>query len=340
MPTISSVLLPTTVVGSHALPSWLWTALEAIDQDKYGVTDARETFDDAVNIAIWDQEKAGVDIVSDGEMRRWYFVQSFYKRMGGLEREEPLRKVSLYSYDSPPRYYPLEKITVPQGLGIVQEFNYLKEHTTKPTKVTCPGPLTLTIHIRLRDDKVYKDRLELAYEFAEVVNAELRALVEAGATYIQLDEPSFSIIPGGVKDWVELFNKAIEGVNARIALHICFGNLSSRPRGKRTYAWMLPDLLETRCQELVLEYANREMKEVELCREIAQVKEVGAGVVDIKSFYQETPQDVAERIREVLNYVSPEKLTINPDCGFFQIPRWLAVVKLKAIVEGTRRLRQ
>ena len=340
MPAISSPLLPTTVVGSHAMPSWLWTALEAMDQGKYGVSDSQETFDDAVNMAIWDQEKAGVDIITDGEMRRWYFVQSFYRRMGGLEREEPLRKVGLYGYDSPPRYYPVERIAVPQGLGIVQEYNYLKANTAKPIKVTCPGPLTLTIHIRLKDNKVYKDRLELAYDIADVVNAEMKALVEAGASYIQLDEPSYSIIPGRIEEWVGLFNKAVEGVSARIALHICFGNLGSRPRGKRTYGWMLPNLLEARCHELVLEFANREMKEVELCREIAQVKDVGAGVVDIKSFYQETPQDVAERIREVLDYVPPEKLSINPDCGFFQLPRWLAAVKLKAMVEGTRLVRQ
>ena len=143
-----------------------------------------------------------------------------------------------------------------------------------------------------------------------------------------------------LKDWVALFNKTVEGVNAKIALHVCFGNLSSRPRGKRAYAWMFPDLLDAQCHEMVLEFANREMKEVELCREISQEKDVTAGVIDIKSFYQETPQDVAARVQAVLDYVPPDKLTISPDCGFFQIPRWLAVVKLKAMVEGTRLVRE
>src|SRR5262249_54573368 len=108
-------MLPTTVIGSHAIPSWLWTALEAIEQDKYGPTDVRETFDDAVNAAILDQERAGVDVITDGEMRRWYFVQSFYKRFTGLDSVGVLRKVGVYGYDSAPRYRPVERLTVPNG---------------------------------------------------------------------------------------------------------------------------------------------------------------------------------------------------------------------------------
>ena len=154
--------------------------------------------------------------------------------MVGLENEEPLRKIGLDGYDSHGRYHPVEKVTIPSGLGIVEEFAYLKQHTGKLTKVTCLGPLTLTINIRLNHKKLYKDRLQLACEFAEEVNDALKALVEVGAKYIQLDESSYAIVPGGVKDWVTLFNKTVEGVNARIALHICFGNLGSRLRGKRS----------------------------------------------------------------------------------------------------------
>ena len=186
-------LLPTTVIGSYATPSWLWTALGEIDKGEYGQTDIRETFDDAVNMAILDQERAGVDIITDGEMRRWYFVQSFYRRMSGIEQEPALRKVGVYGYDSPPRYRTAGKVTVPDGLGIVSEYEYAKAHTDRPLKVTCPGPLTLTMHIRPREG--YGSRLELAWEFAALINAELKALVEAGAEYIQLDEPSFAIIP-------------------------------------------------------------------------------------------------------------------------------------------------
>ena len=338
MPLESLPTLPTTVIGSYAIPSWLWTATDQIDKGNYGQTDIRETFDDAVNVAIMDQERAGVDIITDGEMRRWYFVQSFYKRMTGIASDPPLRKVGLYGYDSPPRYHTVEKVTVPEGLGIVDEFNYTKTHTTKPIKATCPGALTLTMHIRPREG--YKDRLELAWEFARVINAELKALVEAGADYIQIDEPSFAVIPGGLSDWLDLYNACVEGVDAKLALHVCFGNLSSRPRGKRNYGWMFPELLEARADQLVFEFANREMRESELWSELATEKELGAGVVDVKSFYVETPEDVAERIREFLKHVPPERLYLSPDCGFFQLPRWLSYLKLEALVAGTEIVRQ
>ena len=202
-------LLTTTVVGSYALPSWVLTAVAEIDKGNYGQTDVRETFDDAVDIAIMDQERAGVDVISDGEMRRWYFVQGFYKRMRGIVPDPPLRRVGLYGYDSPPRYRPEEKVTVPDGLGIVAEFSYARTRTLRPIKVTCPGPLTLSIHIRQGD--AYNDRQELAWEFAGVINAELKALVEAGADFIQIDEPSFAIIPGAIRDWVALYNACVEG---------------------------------------------------------------------------------------------------------------------------------
>ena len=331
-------MLPTTVIGSHAMPGWLWTAVGEIDKGNYGETDVRETFDDAVNVAMLDQERAGVDIISDGEMRRWYFVQSFYRRMSGLEQEPALRKVGLYGYDSPPRYRTVDKITVPSGLGIVEEFKYAKGHTDRPIKVTCPGPLTLTMHIRPKEG--YGSRLELAWEFAGVINAELKALVEAGADYIQLDEPSFAVIPGELREWVKLYNSSVEGVDAKLALHVCFGNLGSRPRGKRTYKWMFPELLDANAQQLVLEFANREMSESDLWREFGVQKELGAGVIDVKSFHVETPEDVAERIRLLLTSVEPEKLYISPDCGFFQIPRWLAYLKLEAMVAGTKIVRR
>ena len=320
------------------MPGWLWTAVGEIDKGNYGQTDVRETFDDAVNVAIMDQERAGVDIITDGEMRRWYFVQSFYKRMVGIVEDPPLRKVGLYGYDSPPRYHTVEKVTVPEGLGIVEEFSYARTHTARPLKATCPGPLTLTIHLRPQD--AYADRLELAWEFVGVINAELKALVEIGADFIQIDEPSFAIIPGTVKDWVDLYNAAVEGVDAKLALHVCFGNLGSRSRGKRMYNWMFPELLDARAEQLVLELANREMRESDLWQEFGVDRELGAGVVDIKSFYVEKPEDVAERIREILKYVPPEKLYLNPDCGFFQLPRWLSYLKLEALVAGTKIVRQ
>lgn len=337
-------VLPTSVIGSYALPGWLWTAVEAIREGKYGQTDIRETFDDAVNIAIRDQERAGVDIISDGEMRRWYFVQGFYQQFTGLESLPPLRTQGVYGYDTPPRYRLVERVAAPRGLGIVNEFTYLRDQTERAIKVTCPGPLTLTIHMQVRSGDAYdNDRVALAYDVAGIVNRELHALAEAGATFIQLDEPSFSIIPGEAAAWVKLYNTAVKGVRergVRLGLHVCFGNLGSRPRGKRRYAWMFPTLLEVDCDELVLEFANRELVELELLREVAQTKDVGAGLIDVKSFYVETPQDVADRVRLVLKHVPAERLTVVPDCGFFQLPRWLAFQKLQRMVEGTKIVRR
>jgi 5-methyltetrahydropteroyltriglutamate--homocysteine methyltransferase len=279
-------LLPTSVIGSHALPGWFWTALDAIKENKYGQTDVREVMDDAVNAAIRDQERAGVDVITDGEMRRWYFVQGFYSLFTGLEQLPPLRTQGVYGYDSPPRYRILEKITAPRGLGIVDEFRYLAEQTERTIKMTCPGPLTLTIHMQTRSGDAYGgDRLALAYDVAEIVNRELHALADAGATLVQLDEPSYSIIPGQANEWVTLYNTAVRGVRergVRLGLHVCFGNLSSRPRGKRHYRWMFPDLLDAHADQLVLEFANRELIELDLLGEIVRGgKTAGAGVVDV-----------------------------------------------------------
>jgi 5-methyltetrahydropteroyltriglutamate--homocysteine methyltransferase len=329
------------VIGSHAIPSWLWTGLDAIKEGKYGPTDQRELFDDAVQLAIRDQERAGVDVITDGEMRRWYFVQGFYGRMSGLEEVGILRKVGVYGYDSAPRYRPVERIKVDAGLGIVEEFEYARTQTTSPLKATVPGPLTLTIHIQLHDDKIYKDRLELAWEFSEAINRECKALVEAGADFIQIDEPSYAIIPGTQSGWVDLFNACVKDVKAKIGCHVCFGNLGSRPRGKREYGWMFPQILDARFDQISFELANREMKEHDLWAQQGDDREFSIGVVDVKSFWVEPPEEIAARIRAVLaSGVRPEKLWVTPDCGFFQLPRWLAFQKLQRMVAGTSIVRR
>ncbi|MEE9325003.1 MAG: methionine synthase [Dehalococcoidia bacterium] len=333
-------LLPTTVVGSYATPSWLWTAWDEIEKGNYGTTDVNETLNDAVNIAIWDQEKAGVDIITDGEMRRQFFIMSFYSRFTGVEPLPPLRKIGYLGYDSLGRFKLVGRIAAPQGLGVIEEFKYLKDNTVRPVKVTCPGPLTMGYSIEMEGNRVFKDRMELNWDLSKIINTELKALVEAGAEFIQVDEPDYAIIPGGIEDWVSLFNATVEGVNSKIALHICFGNFASRPLGKRTYRWVFPAILDAKADQLVLEFANREMKEIEMWKELGVEKELGAGLVDVKSFYVETPEDVAERIRLALKYVPVEKLYINPDCGFAKLPRWLSFLKLKNMVEGTRIVRR
>jgi 5-methyltetrahydropteroyltriglutamate--homocysteine methyltransferase len=334
-------LIPTHVMGSHGFPGWFWTALDKIKAGEYGQTDVKEAFDDATQLAIRDQERAGIDIICDGEMRRFFFVQTFYGRMEGLEPVEPLRKTGLYAYDSAPRYRPRAKITVPKGLGVVDEYQYLKTQTDRPVKATVPGPVTLSIHVQTRPGDTYDgDRLALCWDLVPAVNAELKALVAAGADYIQIDEPSAAIVPGQIGEYVRMFNACVVGVRAKIAYHVCFGNLLSRPRGKRSYRWMFPALQQAKCQQFVFEYANREMAEIEDWKEIGVDREIACGVVDVKSFYMEPVEEVAERIALCATYIPVEKLSTVPDCGFFPVPRWVAFEKLKRLAAGTKLARQ
>lgn len=333
--------LYTHVVGSHGFPGWFWTALDKIKAGDYGQTDVNETFDDATQLAIRDQEQAGLDVICDGEMRRFFFVQTFYGRMDGLELIEPLRKTGLYAYDSVPRYRPLRRITVPRGLGTVDDFKYLRTQTTRPVKATCPGPITLSIHVQTRPGDAYNaDRLALCWDLVPAVNAELRALVQAGAQWLQIDEPSAAIVPGQIDEYVKMFNACVEGVRAKISYHVCFGNLMSRPRGKRSYRWMFPALQQARCDQFVFEYANREMAEIDLWKEVGVDREVACGVVDVKSFHLEAPEEVAERLELCARHIPLERLSAVPDCGFFPVPRWLAAEKLRRLVAGTRLARR
>jgi 5-methyltetrahydropteroyltriglutamate--homocysteine methyltransferase len=174
------------------------------------------------------------------------------------------------------------------------------------------------------------------------VNRELKQLVAAGATFIQVDEPSAASrtphLP--VEEAVKLFNKTVDGVNAKIALHICFGNNQGRPAMKRTYKPLFPGILEVKADQFALEYANREMAELELWSQYSGDRELAAGVVDVKSMYLETPEDVAERVRTVLKHVKPEKLYLTCDCGFSASSRSLARAKLQALTRGAKIVRE
>lgn len=172
------------------------------------------------------------------------------------------------------------------------------------------------------------------------MNKELKALAAAGAEFIQVDEPAFSEIHQDGKELAAIFNATVEGVKAKIAMHICFGNHHGRPLVKRTFRKLFPGVLDAKCDQFVLEFANREMAEIDFWKEVGQRKELGAGLIDQKSFYVETPEDVAERIRIALKYAPAEKLWINPDCGFNPTPRWIALPKLMAMVEGTKIVRR
>ncbi|ABU58829.1 methionine synthase [Roseiflexus castenholzii] len=332
-------LLPTSVIGSYAWPAWLHVALWAAQRGELGPEDMRETQDDAVDMALRDQEDAGVDIVSDGEMRRaGFFTAAFYGFLTGLRELPPQRRIGVAGHDQRESYEAVEPITAPNGLGLLVEYEYVRQRTTRPIKMPCPGPFTLAG--RIKPGAAYRTRWDVAEALVPIINAELKALAAAGCTFIQIDEPSIAVRPDAPRAFVELFNATVAGVDARIGLHLCFGNYVGRPTARRTYRPLFPHILEAHADQYALEFANRELAEIDLWREFPSEKELAAGLVDVKNYYIETPEDVAERIRVALRYVAPEKLTIVPDCGFSQTARWAAHAKLKAMVEGARMVRR
>ncbi len=328
----------TTAVGSHGIPGWVHLAREEARRGTLGSADLAEVYADATRAALLDQESAGVDVVTDGEMRRLHFIQGFYDKLTGLRLLGVERQLGAVGYDQVPGFAVEERVDAPNGLGIVAEFTYARPLTKKPLKVTCPGPLTLTLPIK--EFGPYGGRIELAYELAGIINAELQALVGAGATFIQLDEPSFSFFEVAPKTMADLINQATAGVNVKLALHVCFGNFHGRPRASRSYRQIFPGLLEAKVGQFLLEFANREMAEISLWQEIGTDRELVVGVVDVKSYYPETAAEVAKRIRLALRYVPAEKLWVSPDCGFNHTPRHACVAKLKAMVEGAQIVRR
>jgi 5-methyltetrahydropteroyltriglutamate--homocysteine methyltransferase len=332
------VLLPTTVMGSHALPGWFTYALEGVEAGRFGRIETQELFDDAVDTAIRDQEMCGIDIVSDGEMRRHRFIMGFFGRLDGLRRLDPPRRLGPPFYDTEPLYEAAEPLRAPQGLGLVEEFRYARARTERPIKVAVPGPLTLSTPIKRGE--AYGDREKLVLDLAQIVHAELRALVDAGADFIQIDEPNFRVLYNDPERLAELFNRLVQGITAKIALHVCFGNLTARPRDRRSYAELFPALRDFRADQFVFEFASRELAELDQWARYGGDRELGFGVVDQKSFYVETPEEVAARLRRALAVCAPEKLVVNPDCGLYETPRWIALQKLRNMVEGTRIVRR
>ena len=325
-------LIPSTVVGSHGKPGWWFASVQAHERGEFGPGDLDEMFDDAVDTAIRDMERAGLDVITDGEVRRTDgYVDTYYRVLKNIEALPVRRQAGFWGYDQQTRYEAVGRIEPPPaGFGLVKDFEYLKAHTTRRLKATCAGPLTFGS--RIHPGKAYKGVVDVAERFAEVINAELRGLVAAGADFIQLDEPARGHVSG--EEMARLFNLATEGVKAKLAFHVCFGNRFGRSRFDRTYRPYFPGLLEARADQFVLEFAGRELSELDLWKEYGRDRELGAGVIDVKGFYPETPEDVAKRIHRVLTVCRPEKLTVNPDCGFGWSPRYMCNQKVRALAAG------
>jgi 5-methyltetrahydropteroyltriglutamate--homocysteine methyltransferase len=332
-------LLPATVIGSWAFPGWYAKFCDDAVRhpELYGAADREEALRDAVRLAIDDQQRAGADLITDGEMQRVDFNLGFYDHLTGIRPLPQRRLWGPPAHDQRGRYLCVEPIAAPNGLGTVAEYRRLRSITDVAVKVPVPGPFTLAGCLEGGD--VYRDRMQITEALLPIVNREMKNLVAAGVTFLQLDEPSFACRPDHPDEFLDLIARTVAGVEAFISLHMCFGNYRGRAVGRRSYRPLFPHLARAAVQQLALEFASREMAEVELASEIRPPVGLAAGLVDVKNTWIEPAELVAERLRLVLQYIEPERVHITPDCGFSQTARHVAVQKLAAMVEGVRLVR-
>lgn len=332
--------LRTTVVGSYPFPAWLEHA--AGDLDAFGADDLAELQDDAVTVAIQDQVRAGLDVITDGEQSRFDFNLSFYGYLDGIDRA-PLspRRFGPPAHDQRGRHRITGELAAARGLGTLEEWRRLRRLAPagQALKVSVPGPYTLAG--RLIPNDRYPDRWAVAEALLPIVQAELVALVADGADAITVDEPSMSCY-GWREDpqrLVDIFARTVEPVagRCRLGTHLCFGNYKGHPVGRREYAPLFPAVLDLPVDEIHVEMANREFAELDVIAAIAAAgKDVAVGVIDVKSYYIETADDVAARAERCLAYVPAERLLLAPDCGLSQTARWAAQAKLRALVDGAK----
>ena len=332
--------IPATVIGSWSFPGWYAKFCDDAlrDPELFGSDDREESLRDAVRLAVDDQLRAGVDLITDGEMQRVDFNLGFYDRLIGIEPLSPARKWGPPAHDQRDRYRCIAPLAAPSGLGLVEEYQRLRTITEIPVKVPVPGPYTLAGC--LQGGAVYRDRQEIADALVPVVNREMKELEKLGVDFLQLDEPSFACHPDRPEQFLDYVGRTVEGVKAKLSMHLCFGNYRGRAVGRRSYRPLFPHLARAPVQQLALEFASREMAEIELAREIKPPMELAVGLVDVKNTWVEPPELVAERLRLVLQYIEPERVSVTPDCGFSQTARFVACRKLANMVEGVRQVRR
>jgi 5-methyltetrahydropteroyltriglutamate--homocysteine methyltransferase len=339
--------LRTTVIGSYPFPSWLEFAAGHLD--RFGSADLAEIQDDATTVAIADQLAAGLDVITDGEQTRLDFNLSFYGFIEGIDLEAaPPRRFGPPAHDQRGKHKVTGELCAPRGLGAVEEYRRLARlspnaGTAAPTlKASVPGPYTLSG--RLLPNDRYKDRWALTEALLPLVRKELEDLVAAGCREITVDEPSMSCYAHkeDPKRFVEIFNRTVEAVvgKCHLSTHLCFGNYKARAVGPRQYAPMFPAFLDMTLDEIHVEMASREFSEIEIIAQIAKRRDVAVGIIDVKSYYIETPKDVADRVRLCLKHAPADRLSFAPDCGLSQTARWAAKQKLANMVEGVRTVRK
>jgi 5-methyltetrahydropteroyltriglutamate--homocysteine methyltransferase len=333
-------LIPATVIGSWAFPGWYAKFCDdaAKHPEHFGAADREEAVRDAVRLAIDDQLRAGADIITDGEMQRVDFNLGIYDYLDGIQPLPATRRWGPPAHDQRSLYLCVEPLRAPRGLGLVEEYRRLRNATDAPVKTPVPGPFTLAGC--LRGGTIYASRDEITEALIPIVNQEMRHLVAAGVDFIQLDEPSFACHPDQPDRFLAMVARTVAGVSAKISMHMCFGNFRGRAVGWRSYRPLFPFVTQAPVQQLALEFASREMAEIELLRQIPAPLEVAVGLVDVKNTWIEPPELVAERLRMVLKHIEPERVHVTPDCGFSQTARHVAVKKLTSMVEGVRLVRR
>ena len=334
--------LRTTVIGSYPFPGWLEFASTHLDQ--FGADDVAELIDDAVVCAIHDQVAAGLDVITDGEQTRLDFNLSFYGYLRGIAHEgQSPRRWGPPAHDQRGKHAIVDSLDAPDGFGVVEEFARLRRLAPPgPTlKASIPGPYTLSG--RLLPNDAYADRYAVTEALLPLVQRELVALVDAGCQEITVDEPSMSCYAyrEDPDRFVDIFNRTVAPIvgKCRLSTHLCFGNFKARAVGPRRYAPMFPAFLAMNVDEIHVEMASREFAEIEVIGAIAEQRDVAVGIIDVKSYYIETPEDIAERVRLCLRHAPAERLAFAPDCGLSQTARWAARKKLQNMVAGVRRVR-
>ena len=330
-------LFPTSLVGSYAQPEWL------IDRKKLAGrfpprVRARELWrvapefldqaqDDATLLAIRDQERAGLDIITDGEMRRESYSNRFATALEGVDIDNPGSALDRSGHPNPvPRV--VGKIRRRHAVE-VRDVQFLRANTDRKIKITVPGPFTMA---QQAQNDFYGSEEELAVDYAAVVNEEIKDLFAAGADIVQIDEPYMQARPAKAREYgLKALARALDGVTGETALHICFGYaaiIHERPNG---YSF-LPELADTAVKSISIETAQSGLD----CSVLAKLpgKTIILGVLDLATHDIEPPELIAARIRRALPYVSPERLVIAPDCGLKYLPREVAFGKMKAMAEG------
>jgi len=312
------------------VPEWLERVKTEYYQRRISAQHLTEIHEVAIKAAIKDQERAGIDVVSDGELRRDNDIDYLLARIPGVHI--PQRAKSDY-YD----YYEAQ-VTAPlpeddkSSLALAADFEFTRQLTDHPVKFSFTGPFSLSRRIT---DTAYGDPADLVRALARRLNAEARSLADAGADFLQIDEPFLAGYPEQAELAVEAVNIVTDGVPVSWALHVCYGNRYARPSWEGHYDFLFPAVLAARVDQLVLEFARKGLEDLRLIRQYAWPSSLGLGVIDVKSPAVETPDLVAARIRRALEYIEPGRLMINPDCGLRHLAPDVARRKLHAMVAGT-----